>query len=124
MAKAKTNETIDKAVELTQSTAKMTLKGAVQTAELTEDYIQGLYKVGYDTNMDALKIAKNYWDSATEIRQDWVKLFAATGESLIDATANIEIPTIQDVTEFGKNVYKNVTKTVENMAPKAKAATK
>jgi hypothetical protein len=124
MAKAKTNETIDKAVELTQTTAKVTLKSAVQTAELTDNYIQGLYKVGYDTNVDALKIAKNYWDAATEIRQDWLKLFAATGENLIDATAKMEIPTVNDVTEFGKGVYKNVTKTVENVMPKAKAATK
>lgn len=124
MAKAKNNETIDKAVELTQNTAKMTLKGAVQTVELTEDYVQGLYKVGYDTNVDALKIAKNYWDTATEIRQDWVKLFATTGENLIDATAKMEIPTISDVTEFGKGVYKNVSKTVENLTPQVKTASK
>ncbi len=122
MAKAKTNETIDKAVELTQSTAKLALKGTVETAELTENYVQGLYKVGYDTNVDALKIAKNYWDAATEIRQDWLKLFAATGENLIDATAKMEMPTINDVTEFGKGVYKNVSKTVENITPKAKSA--
>lgn len=128
MAKAKTNETIDKAVELTQTSAKATLKAGVQTAELTENYVQGLYKVGYDTNMDAMKIAKNYWDAATEIRQDWLKLFSETGENLIDATAKMEIPTVNDVTEFGKDVYKNVSKnvskTVENVMPKAKAATK
>ena len=124
MAKAKTTNTIDKAVELTQDTAKMTLKGAVDTVELTEDYVQGLYKVGYDTNVDALKVAKNYWDSATEIRQDWVKLFATTGENFIDATAKMEVPTVNDVTDFGKGVYNNVSKTVENVMPKAKAATK
>ncbi len=124
MAKAKTNNTIGKAVELTQDTATMTLNGAVDTVEFTEDYVQGLYKVGYDTNVDALKIAKNYWDSATEIRQDWVKLFAKTGENFIDATAKMEIPTVNDVTDFGKDVYNNVSKTVENVMPKAKAATK
>lgn len=121
MAKTKTNETIDKAVELTQNSAKMTLKTGVKTAELTENYVQGLYKVGYDTNVDALKIAKNYWDAATEIRQDWLKLFAETGENLIDATAKMEIPTVNDVTKFGKDVYENVSKTVENFVPKAKA---
>ena len=124
MAKAKTNNTIDKAVELTQDTAKMTLKGAVDTVELTEDYVQGLYKVGYDTNVDALKIAKNYWDSASEIRQDWLKLFAKTGENFIDATAKMEVPAVSDITGFGKDVFDNVSKTVEGVMPKAKAATK
>ncbi len=124
MAKAKTNEAIDKAMELTQTSAKVTLKGAVQTAELTESYVQGLYKVGYDTNMDAMKVAKNYWDATSEIRQDWIKLFATTGENLIDATAKMEIPTVNDVTEFGKDIYNNVTKTVKNFTPQTKAATK
>ncbi|MCB1022962.1 MAG: hypothetical protein KDB79_01135 [Acidobacteria bacterium] len=124
MAKAKANDTMEKAMELTQESAKMTLKGAVQTVELTENYIQGLYKVGYDTNLDAMKVAKNYWDAATEIRQDWVKLFAQTGETLIDATAKFEIPTVKDVTDFGKGVYNNVSKTVSNMAPQTKAASK
>lgn len=123
MAKTNTNQTINKAVELTQNSAKLALKGTVETVELTETYVQGLYKVGYDTNVDALKIAKNYWDAATEIRQDWLKLFATTGEALIDATAKMEVPTVSDVTEFGKDVYKNVSKTVENFVPKTKAAT-
>ncbi len=121
MAKAKKNETIDKAVKITQDTAKLALKGTVETAELTESYVQGLYKVGYETNVDALKIAKNYWDAATEIRQDWLKLFSKTGESAIDAAAKLEVPTVNDVTDLGKDVYKNVSKTVENFVPKAKA---
>jgi hypothetical protein len=124
MAKAKTNETIDKAIELTQDTAKVTLNAGVKTAEVTEDYIQGLYKVGYDTNVEGLKVVKNYWDATSEIRQDWVKLFAKTGESLIDATAKMEMPTVNDVTDFGKGVYDNVSKTVGNFVPKAKAAGK
>lgn len=124
MAKAKTNDTIGKAVELTQESAKMTLKGAVQTAELTENYVQGLYKVGYDTNVDAMKVAKNYWDAATEIRQDWVKLFSETGETLIDATAKFEIPSIKEVTDFGKGVYSSVNKTISNITPQTKTASK
>lgn len=124
MAKVKTNDTIEKAVELTQESAKMTLKTAVQTAELTESYIQGLYKVGYDTNVDAMKVAKNYWDAATEIRQDWVKLFANSGETLIDATAKFEIPSVKDVTDFGKDMYSSVSKTVGNMVPQSKTAFK
>ena len=117
MAKSKANDTMSKAVELTQDTAKLTLKTGVKSVELTENYIQGVYKAGYDANYEALKVAKNYWDSATEIRQDWVKLFAKTGENLINATAKMEVPTVGDVTDFGKGVYNNVSKTVEGFVP-------
>ena len=120
--KAKTNETVEKAVELTQDTAKVTLKGAVQTAELTEDYIQGLYKVGYDTNVEGLKVAKNYWDATSKIRHDWLKLFAATGEHMIDATAKMELPMQKEVADFGKGIIKNVEKTFERFTPQNKSA--
>ena len=111
---------MDTAVELTQDTAKATLKGAVETAELTESYVQGLYKVGYETNVEGLKIAKNYWDATSEIRQDWVKLFAKTGEGMIEATAKMEMPTISDATDFGKGVFDNVTKTFGSFMPQTK----
>lgn len=124
MAKSKTTNTMNKAVELTQITAKATLKTGVKTAELTENYVQGVYKAGYDANSDALKVAKNYWDATTEIRQDWLKLFAKTGENVIDATAKMEIPTVSDVTDFGKGVYNNVEKTVGNLTAQAKSAVK
>lgn len=122
--KSNVNEVIDTAVELTQKTAQTTLKGAVQTAELTEGYVQGMYKVGYDTNVEALKVAKNYWDAATEIRQDWIKLFAQTGENFINATANMELPLQKEVSEFGKGIINNVQETVENLSAKTKAAAK
>ncbi len=122
--KSNVNEVIDTAVELTQKTAQTTLKGAVQTAELTEGYVQGMYKVGYDTNVEALKVAKNYWDAATEIRQDWLKLFAQTGENFINATANMELPLQKEVSEFGKGIINNVQETVENLSAKTKAAAK
>ncbi len=122
--KSNVNEVIDTAVELTQKTAQTTLKGAVQTAELTENYVQGMYKVGYDTNVEALKVAKNYWDAATEIRQDWLKLFAQTGENFINATANMELPLQKEVSEFGKGIINNVQETVENLSAKTKAAAK
>jgi hypothetical protein len=122
--KSNVNEVIETAVELTQKTAQTTLKGAVQTAELTEGYIQGMYKVGYDTNVEALKVAKNYWDAATEIRQDWLKLFAKTGENFINATANMELPLQKEVSEFGKGIINNVQETVENLSAKTKAAAK
>lgn len=124
MAKAKTNETIDKAIELTQDTAKATLSVTVKSAELTEEYVQGLYKAGYETNVEALKVAKNYWDTTSKIRQDWIKLFAGVGENLIDATANMELPLQKEVMDIGKNVVNNVQDTFENLTSKAKTATK
>jgi hypothetical protein len=95
MTKKATNqvqEGINNAVELSQKTANLMLKGAVQTAEVTEGYVQGMYKAGYDTNVDALKVAKNYWDAMTEIRKDWLQLFADNGEKAINTVANMEVP--------------------------------
>lgn len=122
--KTQVNDVIETTVELSQKAAQMTLTGVVQTAELTENYVQGMYKVGYDTNYDALKVAKNYWDAATEIRQDWLKLFSKTGESLINATAKMELPLQKEIMEFGKGIVSNVEKTVENLAPQAKTTAK
>lgn len=122
--KSNVNEVMETAIELTQKAAQTTLKGAVQTAELTEGYVQGMYKVGYDTNVEALKVAKNYWDAATEIRQDWLKLFAKTGENFINAAANMELPLQKEVSEFGKGIINNVQETVENLSAKTKAAAK
>ncbi len=124
MAKTKQNETIDRAVELTQDTAQATLDLTVKSAEVTEDYVQGLYKTGYDTNVEALKVVKNYWDTTTKIRQDWLKLFADTGKDIINATANMELPLQKEVMDIGKNVANNVQDTVENLTAKAKTATK
>ena len=122
MAKAKKNiETgMETAVNLSEKTAKTTLNSTVQLVEVTEDYIQNVYKAGYDANVDALKVAKGYWDAATEIRKDWVKLAHETGESVIDATANFELPTQKDVTKFGESVYTTVTDTVGRFIPQVK----
>lgn len=124
MAKKFNNEAIDTAVELTQKTATLTLKSAVQAAEVTEGYVQGIYTAGYNANVDALKVAKNYWDAATEIRQDWLNLFAATGENFIKAAGNMELPLQKEAMELGKNVYANVEKSFENLNKQAKAAGK
>ena len=118
------NETMDTAMELTQKTASLTLKGAVQTAEVAEGYVQGMYKAGYDANVEALKVAKGYWDAASQIRQDWLKLFAATGEGFIKAAANMELPLQKEVADIAKNVVSNVEQTVENLTKQAKTATK
>ena len=124
MTKKINNETIDTAVELTQKTASLTLKGAVQTAEATNGYLEGMYVAGYNANVEALKVAKNYWDATSQIRQDWIQLFSTTGEKLIKAAGNMELPLQKEVVELGRNFYANVEDSVENLNKQAKAATK
>lgn len=121
--KAISTEAIDTAVELTQKTANVTLKSAVQAAEATESYVQGVYKAGYDANVDALKVAKGYWDATSQIRQDWIKLFATTGESFINSAAKMELPMQKELMDLGKSVFANVEKSVENLTAQAKTAT-
>jgi hypothetical protein len=118
------NETIDTAVNLTEKSANVALQTVVKSAEVTESYVQGIYKAGYDANVDALKVAKNYWDAASEIRQDWIKLFASTGERFIKAAANMELPLQKEISDVAKNVVGNVEETVQNLGKQAKAATK
>ncbi len=118
------NEAIDTAMELTQKTADVTLKTAVQAVEATEGYVQGLYKAGYDANYDALKVAKGYWDATTEIRKDWVKLFASTGEAFINSAVKMELPLQKEVADMGKSVLSNVEKMIGNVTGPAKTATK
>jgi hypothetical protein len=124
MTKKINNEVIDTAMELTQKTASLTLKGAVQTVEVTENYVQGMYVAGYNANVEALKVVKGYWDATSQIRQDWVQLFATTGENFIKAAGNMELPLQKEAFELGKNLYANVEKSVENFNKQAKAATK
>jgi len=121
--KAVSSEAIDTAMELTQKTANTTLKSAVQAVEVTEGYVQGIYKAGYDANADALKVAKGYWDATSQIRQDWIKLFASTGEAFINSAAKMELPLQKEAIDFGKTVLTNVEKTVENLTAQAKQAT-
>ena len=118
------NETIDNAVNLTEKSATVALQTAVKTAEVTEGLVQGIYVAGYNANVDALKVAKNYWDATSEIRQDWINLFAKTGEKFIKAAANMELPLQKEINDVAKNVIGNVEQTVENLSKQAKAATK
>lgn len=124
MSKKINNEAIETAIELTQKTASLTLKGAVQTAEVTEGYVQGMYVAGYNANVEALKVAKNYWDATSQIRQDWINLFATTGENFIKAAGNMELPLQKEIVELGRNVYSNVEDSMGNLNKQAKAATK
>jgi hypothetical protein len=118
------NETIEAAANLTEKSAVLALQTAVRSAEVAEGCVQGIYKAGYDANVDALKVAKNYWDAASEIRQDWLKLFASTGEKLIRAAANMELPLQKEAAKAAKSVISNIEKQVENIGQQAKAAAK
>ena len=118
------NETLDTALELTQKTANTTLKSAVQTVDVAEGYVQGMYKAAYDANFEGLKVAKGYWDASSQIRQDWVKLFSSTGESFINAAAKMELPFQKEVSDIARNVITNVEKSIENVTAQAKTATK
>lgn len=118
------NDTIDNAVNLTEKSATVALQTAVKSAEITESFVQGVYVAGYNANVDALKVAKNYWDAASEIRQDWIKLFASTGEKFIKSAANMELPLQKEISDVAKNVIGNVEETVQNISKQAKAATK
>lgn len=124
MNKKINNEAIDTAIELTQKTASLTLKSAVQTAEATEGYVQEMYVAGYNANVEALKVAKTYWDATSEIRRDWINLLATTGENFIKAAGNMELPLQKEAVELGKNLYANVEQSMENLNKQAKAATK
>ncbi len=124
MAKAKSTEYTHTPGYLTKKTAKVTLDAVVETAETAEGYIQGVYKAGYEANYQGLKVAKGLWDSTSEIRQDWLKLFAKKGNEAIDAAAKVELPSLGEVSQFGNDILSNAKKTVDGyMTPsKAKAA--
>lgn len=118
------NEMMEKAAELTRKTALVTLKSGVEAAEAAEGCVQAVYKAGYDANIDALKAAKNYWDATGEIRRDWIRLFAATGENLINATAKMELPLQKEIVELGRNLTGQFEKSVENLNAQSKTAAK
>lgn len=117
MKNANKNE-ITKVIELTQDTAKATVNTSVEVVKLAENSLQGLYKVGYDLNASGLTVAKGYWDALSAIRNEWINLFAQTGEKAVDTIgtlSNIELPYQKEVTEFGGNVLAQGEK-VFNMA--------
>lgn len=127
MTKKATNqvqEGINTAIEISQKTANTMLKGAVQTVELGEHYVQGIYKTTYDTNMDAMKIARTYWDAMTELRKDWLQLFSKTGEKAIAAVGDFELPFQKQATEFVSSFVDNAQKTFDNLTAPAKTAAK
>lgn len=111
-------------IALSQKTAGVMLKTTVQTAHVAENYVQGMYKVGYDTQIASLEVAKAYWDSMSKIRNEWLKLFAETGEKMVDSATDVELPFQKEVMHFGKNIVDNAQKVVENFTAPIKAAAK
>ena len=122
--KSLVNDTIDNAMNLTEKSATVALDTVVKTANVTEGLVQGVYVAGYNANVDALKVAKNYWDATSEIRQDWINLFAKTGEKFIKAASNMELPLQKEINDVAKNIISNVEETAQNLSKQAKAATK
>lgn len=108
MKQTKPETTVNNVLEVAQDTAMMTLKTAVKTEQVVEDYIQGLYKVGYDANVAGLQVVKAYWDSLTQIRMDWVKQGADLAETAVKAMpTNFVLPTLplqKEAMQFGKDV--------------------
>lgn len=109
---------LNKVVELTQDTAQATLNTSIEVVKLAENSIQGLYKVGYDLNASGLNVAKGYWDALSSIRNEWINLFAQTGEKAvgtIGTLSNLEVPFQKEVSEFGGSIMAQGEK-VFNMA--------
>jgi hypothetical protein len=118
-------EGINTVIKLSQDTARVALDSAVQTEHVAETYLQGLYKLGYDTQLAGINVSKGYWDGLARIRKEWVKLFAETGEKLITASSDIELPFKDEAVKFGKKIYADTQKVVENFtAPLKEAAAK
>lgn len=123
-AAEQTMEGVNSVIGLSQKTANVMLKSTVQTANVAENYVQGLYKVGYDTQIASMEVAKAYWDSMSQIRQDWLKLFSETGEKAITAASDIKLPFQKEVMDMGKNVFDGVQKMAENFTTPLRNAAK
>ncbi|GEM_PF-1264995 len=119
-----TIESVNSVIGLSQKTASVALKSAVQTTQVAEGYVQGLYKVGYDTQIAGMEVAKGYWDGMTQIRQEWVKLFAETGEKAIASTSDLEFPFQKETLAFSKNLFESTQKVVENFTAPLRNTTK
>jgi hypothetical protein len=120
---AQANENLNKAVDLTQQTADATLNTSVEVARLAESSLQGLYKVGYDLNASGLSVAKGYWDALSSIRNEWINLFAQTGEKAVETIGTVgkmEMPYQKEVAELGKDIVARAEKVVVSATEQAK----
>ena len=127
MAKAKTAKEVDmaqKATDLTKETAIVTLHSAKGAADMAENYVQAIYKAGYDANQEGLRVAKKYWDATSEIRQDWTKLAASTGEAAIESVAAMKIPSMSDAGNYAQDMFDGVTGMFESVTSRVKATVK
>jgi hypothetical protein len=126
MKQAKPENTVNNILGMAQDTAMMTLKTAVRTEQVVEDYVQGLYKVGYDANVAGLQVVKAYWDSLTQIRQEWVKQGSELAETAVkNMPTQFELPTLpfqKEVFGFGQEVMTRTQKAYEAFTAPVKAA--
>jgi hypothetical protein len=126
MKKTNPETTINNVLEVAQDTAMMTLKTAVKTEQVVEDYVQGLYKVGYDANVAGLQVVKAYWDSLTQIRQDWVKQGADLAEAAVKAMpTNFVMPTLpmqKEAMDFGQDIMTRAQNAYNAFTAPVKAA--
>lgn len=111
---------INTVVDLTQETALATLRAAVQTQQVADQYVQNVAKSVFAANEAGLDIAKNYWTSLSQIQQSWFKLYADTAEKLITNPTKIELPFQKEVTEFGKDIVNRTQKAFESVTAQAK----
>lgn len=126
MKQTKPETNINNVLEVAQDTAMMTLKTAVKTEQVVEDYVQGLYKVGYDANVAGLQVVKAYWDSLTQIRMDWVKQGADLAETAINAApTQFALPTLpfqKEAMQFGQDVMTRTQNAYNAFTAPVKAA--
>ena len=128
MKQTKNEKTVNTIVGLAQETALMTLNTAVKTEQVAEDYVQGLYKVGYDANVAGLQVVKAYWDSLTQIRQEWVKQGATLAENAINTPLPFALPTLpalpfqKEVMGFSQDVMTRAQRAYEAFTAPVNAA--
>jgi hypothetical protein len=109
-----------------QETALMTLNAAVKAEQVAEDYAQGLYKIGYDANVAGLQVIKAYWDSLSQIRQEWVKQGAELAEKAVKLNpADIKLPALplqKEALNFGQELMARTQKAYEAFTAPVKTA--
>ncbi|MCS6873582.1 MAG: hypothetical protein N2Z23_02170 [Pyrinomonadaceae bacterium] len=124
MTKKNVNETLSTTVELAQKATTTTFKTAIQMAEVVENCVQGIYNAGYNANVETLKVAKNYWDATSQIRQDWLKLLASNGENIIESAFKFELPVQKQIFAFAQKVFDSFQRVTEASIAQPKTASK
>lgn len=123
------SESVSSMIGLGQETANIALDGMVQTATVANGYTQNMLSVGMNAQEAGLNVARSYVNNMNKIGQDWINLFARTGERTINSISELEFAVQREVTDIAEDVVDNAKKTVEvaqktteNNAAAAKAA--